>query len=892
MSEKEKTKEELQNELSELKLKYDSLQDLYNRKISNNSPEERYVDVSETQYRLMVENAPLSYQSLDIETRFLYVNNAWLKTLGYEREEVIGHRFGEFMTPASEEMIRSRFPKFLKAGEVNGYEFEMVRKDGTVITVAYEGKIGYDKFGNFKQTHCIFEDISKRKQAEDELRKSEEKYRFMFHDNPQPNWIFDTETLEFLEVNEAALQLYGYTKAEFLSMKATDIRPAEDLQAFLEDFKKNSGSLNLAGEWRHIKKNGDIIYVEIISHPVVYNGREARHIMITDNTERRLAQKALKQANDQLERLYNSLDEAIFSVDSIENKVIYASKACELIFDYPFESFLIHPDLWYKLVIPEDRHIVDEAMSTLIQGQKFYNVFRKLDSNGQIQWIEVNINPTYDTNRKLIRVDGIASDITMRKKVEINLVESELNFRRSISESPVGIRIITVDGKTVYTNKTFLELYDFKDIEEFKNTPASVRYTAESYIEHLNRKNLRKAGLEFYDYEISIQCRNGEVRHLKVTRKEIMWNAVKHFQIINLDITKQRNAEEQLRKLSIAVEQSPDAICITDPEGKIEYVNPQTIRLTGYSKEELIGVKTSIFNSDTKPKAYFEELWKTIKSGKVWQGELLNKKKNAELYWESITISPIFDKDNRITHFLGIKEDIGDKKQSEKALLDSQEQLRQFASHIQNIREEEKVALAREIHDDLGQILVVLKIETGLLKLKVMSADSNQKPEDLVPKFNKILELIDNTIKTSRRIMNGLRPELLEIHGFVGATNEYIKDFEMRNKIECEFECKVPDIVMNKQQSLAFFRILQESMNNIVKHAKASKVTVLLKVEKNKLMLEISDNGVGIDKNIATRKDAYGMIGMKERMILLNGTMRIESKVGKGTKVKAEIPYE
>ena len=455
----------------------------------------------------------------------------------------------------------------------------------------------------------------------------------------------------------------------------------------------------------------------------------------------------------------------------------------------------------------------------------------------------------------------------------------------------MGIRIISLNGDTVYTNKAFLDIYDFQDLEEYIGTPTKDRYLDDSYIQHLNRKNLRKAGHEDYNYEISILCKNGSIRHLKVTRKEVMWNGEKHFQIINIDITDQRNAEEQLRKLSIAVEQSPDAICITNPEGIIEYVNPKTITLTGYSNEELIGEKTRIFNSGSISKDYFEKLWKTIKSGKIWYGELLNKKKGGELYWESISISPIFDNEKQITHFLAIKEDISDQKKSEKALSDSQEQLRKFASHLQNVREEEKVALAREIHDELGQILVALKIETGMLKLKVLNANANKNSEEILPKFDKIVDLIDSTIKTARRIMSGLRPELLEIHGFVGASKEYIMNFETRNNLNCKFESNIPNLEMTKQQSLAFFRILQEATNNIVKHAKATEVEIQLKVENNKLIMEIIDNGVGFDKNSPKRKDAYGMIGMNERVILLNGKMDINSKVGKGTTIRVEVPY-
>ena len=891
MNDHGKANEELIKELEELRQEHNSLRNLYNKDLSESKLTKKQLEKGENPFNLMFENAPLSYQSLDSNTRLIDVNPTWLRTMGYEREEVINHYFSEFMTNESAELIKTRFTKFISDGEIHDYQFDMVRKDGTVFTVSYEGKIGYDELGQFKQTHCIFEDISKRKQTENALRESEERYRFMFNNNPQPNWIYDLETLAFLEVNEAAIIHYGYSKKEFLSMTLKDIRPAEDVPSLLEDVNRTRNSFNNSGEWRHIKKNGELIFVEIISHTVLFNGREGRHVLVHDITDRKLAEDALKQAHAELEKLHNNLDEAVFTVDVIHNKMLYASIAHQTVFGHAPAEFFKNPQLWYEIILPEDKSIVDAGFPVLNSGKKLHHEYRITHPNGEIHWIEAKMNPTLDDNGKLTRIDGIAYDITHRKQIETDLLESELNFRRSISESPVGIRIVSVEGNTVYANNAFLDIYEFNNLEEFTSSPAINRYMSESYVQHQARKEKRKNGVEVSDYEISIICKNGEIRHIKVSRKEVLWNGTKHFQVINLNITEQRKAEEELRKLSRAVEQSPDAICITNPEGIIEYVNPRTIKLTGFKTEELAGRKTNIFSSGETPREEYAQLWKTIKSGNVWSGELHNKKKNAELYWESITISPIFDKEGQITHFLSIKEDITERKRAGIALINSEEQLRKFASHLQNVREEEKVALAREIHDDLGQILVALKIDMGLLKKEAIKKNTFSGSEDTLDKFDNIVSLIDKTIKTARRIMNGLRPEFLELHGFVGATKEYLREFEERHHIICEFACDISNLELNPQQSLAFFRILQEAMNNIVKHSRAELVNIHLQNSDNRLCLEISDNGVGFDKNNNGRDDSYGMIGMKERVILLEGTLNITSEVGHGTTVRVEMPY-
>jgi len=891
MNDLEKTTDELIKELQKLRQEHDSLKNLYNKDLAERKLAEKQLEKSKKQFNLMFENAPLSYQSLDSNTRLIDVNPAWLRTMGYEREEVIGHYFSEFMVPESAELIKTRFPKFVADGEIHDYQFDMVQKDGTIFTVSYEGKIGYDDLGQFQQTYCIFEDITNRKLAEKKLVESEERYRFMFNNNPQPNWIFDLETLAFLEVNEAVINNYGYSKEEFLSMTIKDIRPAEDIPAMLNDVKHIDKSYNDAGEWRHIKKNGELIFVEIISHAVIYKGRKARHVLIHDITDRKLAEEALKQANTELENLHNNLEEAVFTVDVIHNKIIYASIAHQAVFGHAPDEFFNNPQLWYEIILPEDKPRVDAGLPVLYSGKNLSHEYRIVHPNGEIRWIEAKMNPTLDNNGNLKRIDGIANDITQRKQIEVELLESENNFKRSISESPMGIRIVSVDGDTVYANKAFLNIYEFNNFEEFKSTSAKIRYTPESYAQHQERKKKRKIGIEIFDYEISIFCKNEDIRHVKVSRKEIMWNGVLHYQVINQNITEQRHAEEELRKLSRVVEQNPNSICITDTEGIIEYVNPITTELTGYTNDELINENTRIFSSHEKQKKEYTQLWQTIKSGNVWSGELHNKKKNGDLYWESTTISPIFDNQGRITHFLAIKVDISERKRAEIALNESEEQLRKFAMHLQNVREEEKVALAREIHDDLGQILVALKIDMGLLKQKIIKTNTIENTADILPQFDNIVVLIDNTIKTARRIMTGLRPELLEMYGFVGATKEYLREFEERTPISLEFASNISIIEINPQQSLALFRILQEALNNIAKHSKATLVKIQLQHMDNKLRLEIIDNGVGFNKNNSGRDDSYGIIGMSERVILLEGELDITSEVGHGTTVRVDMPY-
>ena len=214
-----------------------------------------------------------------------------------------------------------------------------------------------------------------------------------------------------------------------------------------------------------------------------------------------------------------------------------------------------------------------------------------------------------------------------------------------------------------------------------------------------------------------------------------------------------------------------------------------------------------------------------------------------------------------------------------------------LAANLQLVHEKERVNLAREIHDGLAQLLVVLKMDIGLYKKKISKTNKVIHPEDIIAEMEQLLVQVDNANKSARTIMNGLRPEQLDLLGFVAAAEVHLCNFEQTHHIKCNFENTIPDLNIHPDLALALFRILQESLNNILKHAMATMVTVQLSVIANKLVMKISDNGTGFDINKKCRPDSYGLIGMKERIKLLNGNLDITSKLGEGTMVKVEVHY-
>jgi len=240
---------------------------------------------------------------------------------------------------------------------------------------------------------------------------------------------------------------------------------------------------------------------------------------------------------------------------------------------------------------------------------------------------------------------------------------------------------------------------------------------------------------------------------------------------------------------------------------------------------------------------------------------------------------------------IGTMQDITKRKEAKEELRQSKEELKNFASHLQNVREEERILLAREIHDELGQILIALKIDLGLLKQSVIKSIKKVDAEEILTNFDNVFGMVDKTIKTTRKIMTDLRPEVLYLVGFVEAAKLYINDFKERFDIYCYFEYTTAKLELNTQQSVVLYRIIQESLTNVARHSKATKVHVILDLKDGKLTLEISDNGVGFNADLQTKKESFGIIGMKERVYILDGELQINSKVNAGTSIKVLMPY-
>jgi PAS domain S-box-containing protein len=237
--------------------------------------------------------------------------------------------------------------------------------------------------------------------------------------------------------------------------------------------------------------------------------------------------------------------------------------------------------------------------------------------------------------------------------------------------------------------------------------------------------------------------------------------------------------------------------------------------------------------------------------------------------------------------FFHMVTDITDRKVAEEQLKTSREQLRDLSLHLESIREEERTNSAREIHDELGQLLTALKIDISWVAKRLPKAEA-----PLVEKVGTMYELVDNAIQTVKRISSELRPGLLDDLGLAAAIEWQAQELRKRTDIDFEFRVSPKEITLDRDRSTAIFRICQEALTNVVRHANATRVKLSLEKKQGRILFKISDNGKGIEEKQLSDPKAFGLIGMRERAMSKGGDVKISGTPGEGTTIIVSIPLK
>ena len=548
------------------------------------------------------------------------------------------------------------------------------------------------------------------------------------------------------------------------------------------------------------------------------------------------------------------------------------------------------------------------------------NLDIKLDPGGAVDELQVlsfTFNEMANQLRHLIK--GLKEKVIELEETEEKLRYSENQYRSLNDNIPVGVFRSTLDGEILSINSALFQMLDLED-DNATNTIKAIKFyqNPEDRLGFLTAINSKK---QIKGFECQLKRSDGSTFWASISARGIEGNdgQIQYIDGIIEDITSKRADKKQLLMLATVIDQTDEEVLITNPEGIIQYVNPSFEKNIGYSKEEILGQKPSILKSGFHDSAFYKSLWETILGEKnTWQGTIQNKCKSGQIIQHDVTISPILDSQNKISAFVSIRRDITQKIKMEQKVAQRTAQLsamnislqreiterekagqdlkaseaisRALSIRLQEVEEAHRKDIARELHDRVGQSLTALNINLNILQKQCLP----EQKQKIGGRLQDSIDLVEKTTVNIRDVMAELRPQVLDDYGLAASLRWYRERFSQRSGIKVDLEtATIEDTRLPEAVETALFRIIQEAFNNVVKHARAANVSVAAVKTAESIQLTIADDGQGFDAGAGRSSQHlqnWGLVNMRERAKALGGQFQIDSELGKGTRLRVEVP--
>ncbi len=670
---------------------------------------QRALQDSEAKFRTLFESANDAFFVMD-QGIFIDCNRKALAMFGCSREQIIGqspYLFSPELQPDGRKSMEKAREKIVAAfsDQPQFFEWKHSRYDGT----PFDAEVSLSAFNNGGKYYlqAIVRDVSERNLTEYKLRESESQYRLLADHMRDTVWLMDMN-LKITYCSPSVQKFRGYTSAEVLELpldqQVTKASLALAWAAFLEEMARVQAdptcSVERTLEIEFYHKDGTIVLAESTFSLIREESGKPRYFLCEgrDITERKLAEEALQKSEERYRTVVENARDMIYRTDE-NGYFTFVNKSVISVTGYEAKDMI---GKHYKLIVRPE--MFKEAITFFANQlmKKIPNSYYELPiitKEGHEIWVGQNMQLIMEDDR-VIGFQAVARDITDKKRAEEAMRTSEENYRRSLDDSPLGVRIVTEEGETIYANQTILNIYGYESIEELKTTPANKRYTKESYAEFQIRREKRKRG-DYVptEYAISIVRKNGEVLHLQNYRKEIIWNGKKQDQVIYQDITERKWAEEALResekKLSSIVQGLSIPAFVIGKDHNVLYWNLALEKLSKISAAKVVSTNQHwrAFYAQARPcmaDLLVDEFIDKIPQwyeGKYVKSSLIDGAYEATDFfptlgekgrWLRFTVAVIRDSHGYLVGAVETIEDVTERKQAEDALRESEERYKNF----------------------------------------------------------------------------------------------------------------------------------------------------------------------------------------------------------------------
>lgn len=728
-----------------------------------------------------------------------------------------------------------------------------------------------------------------KKQTEDELRESQKNIQAILQNAPDAVVVIDSTGIVTRWNHEAAL-LFGWSADEARGRLLNElIVPPELRSSHAAGLQRllDTGMATILGktiDTSAIRKDGSLLDISLRISPLDLAGRKFFIGFIRDITERKIMEEKLLRFNDELSR---QVDEKTGELKEIFERITDGFIALDREFRYTYmnkkAAELVQRDpatLMGKIVWDEFPQAVgSDTYRSFLKAMNEQQVVVNTDYYAPLDlWQSNFIYPSPNGISIFIR------DISVQKKAETEIDKAKTVADKLIDSLPGVFYFFDSDGRFIRWNKTFEKVTGYTAEEIAMMKP--IDFFPEEHKSYISNRIAAVFEKGINDAEASFITKDG--KKIPYFFKAVMINYDNKPCLLGtgIDITERKRTEEELiaseGKYKLLFEGNPLPMWMLRlPDYTIVDVNNAALEQYGYQRDEFLRLSVYDFRPHedySKLRAATDTSFRGIHHSGIWRHI---KKDKTLIYVDIITYDLIYrGQQTRLV----LANNVTEKHVAEEKLKESYNAIRNLTGHLQEVREEERLHISREIHDELGQLLTVLKMDISWLTRKIDLSN-----EQVKSKLQEITSVIDITSKTIRRIASELRPSLLDDLGLLAAIEWHLEEFEKRSGISKELQIPDAEIQLPNTLKIGIFRIFQESMTNVARHSGATRVKVSLIPKNKQLILTVSDNGKGLADRQGNKK-TLGLLGMKERSQMMGGHYQITSEPGEGTTVVVTVP--
>lgn len=731
---------------------------------------------------------------------------------------------------------------------------------------------------------------AERKRSAEELCESEARLRAILDNSPGMVFLKDTEG-RYLHVNRQFERAFHVTREQVMGKTDEAIFVPEQAASFYaNDLKVLQAGVPL--EFEEVALHDDGPHTSIVYKFLLYDGDGKPYALCgitTDITERKVMEEALRQAEEKYHSIFDNAVEGIFQ-STPSGRYLSVNPALARMYGYasPEELMGSVTDIAHEIYVDPDCR---EALTRLLDRQGVvrgfeYEAYRK---DGCTIWISESVRAVRNGGGKVLYYEGTIEDITERKRAE----EARTRLA-AIVECSYDAVISMTNGCVTSWNPAAERLLGYS-AEEILGKPLDLLVPPTRTGEAKRILEMVLQGERLHDVETERVRKDGRLVDVSLTLFPVknMAGHITGVSAIVRDITEHKRAEIERQKLVkdrlLLLESTGEGIYGVDLDGRCTFINQAAAKMLGYRPSELLGKNTHDLVHHSRPDGSFypSEECRIYQSFQCGQGCQVDDevlwRKDGTAFPAQYSSFPIME-DETIIGAVVTFTDITERKRSEEQLQRTLGELRTLSRRLEVVREDERTRIARELHDELGMRLTCLKMD-----LSRLSDASRPKLEE---KVLSMIEQVDTTIAAVQGLVAELRPGVLDDLGLVAAIEWQCRDFERRSGIRCFVDSSEEDIPLDSAKATAAFRICQEALTNVARHARAKEIRVHLDKVDGELLLEVHDDGQGILPEKVTDARSLGLLGMRERAAAVGGALKIVGLPGQGTTLTLRLPCE